>query len=149
MQSKWRLLKWRLNLFFILPLSKQKCNRYLMSHFWIGSLCRCYSVVVGERKDSTELYFPSNVVGASDIIRIRKDLGNDIPDKSCMLCILELFDSCATNNNYSPIELNLICQFNECDNFWAIFEGINRNKFTHVTPIVGHSYLREIVTITQ
>jgi hypothetical protein len=116
-----------------------------MSHFWIGSFCRCYPVVVGVRKDSTELYFHSKVVGASDIIRIRKDLGNNIPDKSWMLYLLELFDSGATNNNYSPIELNLICQFNEYDNFWAIFEGINRYKFTKVIPIVGHSYLREIV----
>jgi len=116
----------------------KECNECLMSHFWIGSFCRCYSAVVGVRKDSTELYFPSEVVGASDIIRIRKDLGNNIPDKSWMLYLLELFDSGATDDNYSPIELNLICQFNEYDNFWAIFEGINRYKFTKVIPIIGH-----------
>ncbi len=40
---------------------------------------------------------------------------------------------------------NLICQFNEYDNFWAIFAGVNRYKFTKVVPIVGHSYLREII----
>jgi len=118
-----------------------------MSHFWVGSLCRCCSIVVGERKDSIGLYFPSDVVGASDIIRIRKDLGNNIPDKSWMLYLLELFDSGATNNNnnHSPIELNLICQFNQYDNFWAIFARVNRYKFTKVIPLVGHSYLREIV----
>jgi hypothetical protein len=54
-----------------------------------------------------------------------KDLGNNVPDKSWMLYLLELFDSGATNNNnHSPIELNLICQFNEYDNFWAIFAGV-------------------------
>jgi len=60
----------------------EKCEEYLMPHFWVGSFCRCYSVVIGERKDSFGLYFPSGVVGASNIIRIRKDLGNNISDKS-------------------------------------------------------------------
>lgn len=85
------------------------------------------------------------MVGASDIIRICEDLENNIPDKSWMLYLLELFDSGATNNNPRPIELNLICQFNEHDNFWAIFAGVNRYKFTKVVPIVSHSYLREII----
>jgi hypothetical protein len=45
-----------------------------MSHFWVGSFCRCYSVIVVERQDNPELYFPSAVVvGASDIIRICGD----------------------------------------------------------------------------
>ena len=116
-----------------------------MSHFWAGSFCRCYSVIAFEHKDNPELSFPSAVVGASDIIRICKDLGNNIPDNSWMLYLLELFDSGATDNNHRPIELNLICQFNECDNFWAIFAGVNRYKFTKVLPIVGHSYIREII----
>ena len=47
--------------------------------------------------------------------------------------------------NHRPIELNLICQFNEYDNLWAIFAGINRYRFTKVLPIVGHYYLREII----
>jgi hypothetical protein len=71
-----------------------------MPHFWVGSFYSCYSVVVGGGKDSSGLYFPSDVVGASDIIRIRKDLGNNIPDKSWMLYLLELFDSGPTNSNY-------------------------------------------------
>ena len=116
-----------------------------MSHFWAGSFCRCYSVVFVEHKDNPKLYFPSAVVGASDVIKICKDLGNDIPDKSWMLYLLELFDSGVTDNNHRAIELNLICQFNEYDNFWAIFAGVNRYKFTKVLPIVGHSYLREII----
>src|ERR671910_1604495 len=97
------------------------CKEYLMSHFWVGSFCRCYSVIVVERKDNPKFYFPSAVIGASDIIRLCEDLENKIPYKSGMLYILELFDSGATNNNHRPIELNLISQFNEYDNFWAIF----------------------------
>jgi hypothetical protein len=75
-----------------------------MSHFWVGSFCRCYSVIVVERKDNPELYFPSAVVGASDIIRICEELKNNIPDKLWMLYLLELFDSGASNNNHRPIE---------------------------------------------
>jgi hypothetical protein len=116
-----------------------------MSHFWTGSFCRCYSVIAAEHKDNPELYYPSAVVGTSDIIRICKDLGNNIPDKSWMLYLLELFDSDADDNNPRAIELNLICQFNGYDNFWAIFAGVNRYKFTKVLPAVGHSYLREII----
>ena len=96
-------------------------KEYLMSHFWVGSFFCCYSVIVVERKDNPKFYFPSDVVGASDIIRICEDLENNIPDKSWMLYLLELSDSGATNNNHRPIELNLISQFNEYDNFWAIF----------------------------
>jgi hypothetical protein len=67
-----------------------------------------------------------------------------MPDDSWMLYLLELFDR-STANNHTPIELNLICQFNDQDNFWAIFAGVNRYKFTKVVPIVGHCYLREII----
>ena len=34
---------------------------------------------------------------------------------------------------------------NDHNNFWAIFRGVNRYKFTKVVPIIGHSYLREII----
>jgi hypothetical protein len=67
-----------------------------------------------------------------------------MPDKSWMLYLLELFDS-SVANHHTSIELNLVCQFNDQDNFWAIFAGVNRYKFTKVVPIVGHSYLREII----
>ena len=116
-----------------------------MPHFWAGSFCRCYFVIAEEHKNSPKLYFPSAVVGASDVIRICKDLGNNIPDKSWMLYLLELFDFGATDNNHRAIELNLICQFNGYDNFWAIFAGVNRYRFTKVLPTVGHSYLRQII----
>jgi hypothetical protein len=62
-----------------------------------------------------------------------------------MLYLLELFDSGAIDNNHRLIELNLICQFNVYDNFWAIFAGVNRYKFTIVLAAVGHSYLRKII----
>jgi hypothetical protein len=46
-----------------------------------------------EHKDNPKLYFPTAVVvGASDLIKICKDLGNNIPDKSWMLYLLEFFD---------------------------------------------------------
>lgn len=109
-----------------------------MSHFWTGSFCRCYSVIAAEHKDNPELYYPSAVVGTSDIIRICKDLGNNIPDKSWILYLLELFDSGVDDNNPRAIELNLIYQMNGYDNFWAIFARVNRYKFTKVLPAVGH-----------
>jgi hypothetical protein len=59
-----------------------------------------------------------------------------------MLYLLELFDS---GYGIKAIELNLICQFNDRDNFWAIFGGVNRYKFIKVLPLVGHSYQRQIL----
>lgn len=85
--------------------------------------------------------YPPNVIAVSDTLTILEDMGNHIPDKSWMLYLLELFD----RKTQAPIELDLICQFNNRDNFWAIFRGINRHKFTKVMPIVGHSYRREII----
>jgi hypothetical protein len=85
--------------------------------------------------------FPPGIVSVGDSITILQDLGNRIPDKSWMLYLLEAFDRKAG----MPVELNLICQFNNRDNFWAIFGGTNRHKFTSVLPIVGHTYLRQII----
>ena len=98
-------------------------------HFWAGSMC-----LAGSR-------FPSDVVAIADTITILEDMGNRIPDRSWMLYLLEVFD----RRNSVPAELNLICQFNDRDNFWAIFGGVNRFRFTKVLPIVGHSYLRQII----
>jgi len=97
-----------------------------MSHFWAGSFRRCYSDVAGEYKGNPELYLPRDVVGASDVVQISNDVGNNIPDKLWMLYLLELFDSRATAHNPFLIELNLICQFIEFDHFWPIFAGINK-----------------------
>ena len=96
----------------------------LMSHFWAGSFCRCCSVISVEHKDNPKLYFPTAVVGASDVIKICKDLGNNIPDKSWMLYLLELFDYGAIDNNHRAIELNLICQFQlSMITFWQFRRG--------------------------
>jgi hypothetical protein len=84
--------------------------------------------------------FPGGVTAISDIIKIVGDMGNQIPDKSWMLYLLELF-----NIRNIPVELNLICQFDNQDYFEAIFQGINRYRFKKVLPIVGHSYLRIIM----
>lgn len=100
-------------------------------HFWLGSLCRL--------NGSANL--PPGVIAVTDTITIARDLGNRIPDRSWMLYLLEAFDRRAG----VPVELNLICQFNDRDNFWAILGGVNRYKFTKVLPEVGHTYLRQIV----
>jgi hypothetical protein len=107
----------------------------MQCHCWIGSLCHTVE------QWSDVIRFPTNVIAVADIITILEDLGNKIPDKSWMLYLLEMFDG----QNKIPVELNLICQFNDRNNFWAIFKGINRYKFTKVLPSVGHSYLRRII----
>jgi hypothetical protein len=84
---------------------------------------------------------PPGVMSIADTITIVEDLGNRIPDKSWMLYLLEAFD----RKKGAPVELNLICQFNDRNNFWAIFGGKNRYKFTKVLPHVGHTYLRQII----
>lgn len=75
----------------------------------------------------------------SDNLRIIDKYDNNIPDKSWMLYLLEIFDI-----QQIPIELNLICQFDEQDYFEAILSGINRYRFTKVIPIIGHTYYRQI-----
>jgi hypothetical protein len=105
-------------------------------HFWSGS--RCFVQLNGRA------VFHAGVTAASDILVIKSDLTNRIPDKSWMLYLLELFDRTGI-----PIELNLIAQFNNMDNFWAIFGGVNRYKFTSVLPLVGHSYFRQIELVSS
>jgi hypothetical protein len=78
-------------------------------------------------------------VSISDVITIVSDLGNKIPDRSWMLFLLELF-----NRQNIPVELNLICSFNDDGKFHAIFEGANKHEFK-IKPTVGHSYLRQII----
>ncbi|MDQ4073337.1 MAG: hypothetical protein M3162_03425 [Thermoproteota archaeon] len=53
--------------------------------------------------------------------------------------MLEIF-----NRNNIPVELNLICQFDNQNYFEAIFNGYNKYRFTKVIPIIGHSYQRQI-----
>ncbi|MHB8547058.1 MAG: hypothetical protein ACYDAJ_09870 [Nitrosotalea sp.] len=104
---------------------------WIVLHFWLGSYCYV------QNNDKT--FFPNQVTSISDVITLVSDLGNQIPDKSWMLYLLEAF-----NNNQVPIELNLICSFNDDGKFHAIFGGVNRYEFK-VKPVVNHSYLRQII----
>jgi hypothetical protein len=100
-------------------------------HFWVGS----FSYILDD--DSSKPAFPRGIIAISDIITLIEDMGNQIPDKSWILYLLEIF-----NKQNIAIELNLICQFDNQDYFEAIFNGVNRYRFKDVLPILGHSYLR-------
>lgn len=101
-------------------------------HCWVGALCFL--------QDRGKVSFPSKVVAVSDVITLVSDLGSKIPDKSWMLYLLELF-----NKQNIPLELNLICSFNDDGKFHAIFGGVNQYEFKEIRPIIGHSYLRQII----
>lgn len=75
----------------------------------------------------------------ADNIKINQEYKNDIPDKSWMLYLLEVF-----NQQNIAVELNLICQFDNQNYFEAIFNGYNKYRFTKVLPEIGHNYLRQI-----
>jgi hypothetical protein len=109
-------------------------------HFWIGSFCG----ILNDNTRNNKPVFPTGVIAASDIIALIEDMGNQMPDKSWMLYLLELF-----NSQNIAIELNLICQFDNQDYFEAIFNGVNRYKFNEVLPVLGHSYLRQIIMNSQ
>ncbi len=99
-------------------------------HYWIGSV------------NQPQIYYKNyydkfNIL--TDNIKILQEYKNNIPDKSWMLYLLEIF-----NPQQIAVELNLICQFNDQDYFEAIFKGINRYRFTKVLPEPGYSYLRQI-----
>jgi hypothetical protein len=101
-------------------------------HFWVGSFCYV--------RDQGKPVFPQGVISISDVITLTADLGNKIPDKSWMLYLLEIF-----NLQNIAVELNLICSFNDNGKFHAIFKGVNQYEFKEIMPIVGHSYLRQII----
>ena len=61
-----------------------------------------------------------------------------------MLYLLELFD----RQNIAA-ELNLICSFNNDGKFDAIFNGVNQYQFKDIQPILGHSYMRQIIFDAQ
>ena len=103
-------------------------------HYWVGSFFR-----ISDKKHGTPL-FPAGVHAISVVIKIVADNGNQIPDKSWMLYLLEFF-----NTQNIPVELNLICQFDNQDYFEAIFQGVNRYRFNKVLPLIGHSFMRMIV----
>ena len=113
------------------------------NHFWSGSSC-----VVKEINNE----YPDNVIAISDILTIKDNLENKIPDKSWMIYMLELFldKSYRQENKIKPVplELDLFCQFVdkiEKADFKAVFNGTNQYSFKKVLPNVGLSYQREIV----
>jgi hypothetical protein len=105
-------------------------------HFWVGSFCG-----ILDGSSSNKPAFPRRAIAATDVIALIEDIGNQIPEKSWMLYLLELFNK----QQNIAIELNLICQFDNQNYFEAIFNGVNRYRFKEVLPIFGHSYLRQIV----
>ncbi len=106
-------------------------------HFWVGSFCSILGI-------NNKSIAPQGFIAISDVITLVEDMGNQIPDKSWMLYLLEIF-----NIQNVAIELNLICQFDNQDYFEAIFNGVNRYRFKEVLPVVGHSYLRQLIMNSQ
>jgi hypothetical protein len=106
-------------------------------HFWVGSFG-------GILEGSSKPAFPRGVIAVTDILGLIEDMGNQIPDKSWMLYLFELF-----NKQDTAIELNLICQFDNQNYFEAIFSGVNRYRFKEVLPILNHSYFRQIIMNSQ
>ena len=49
------------------------------------------------------------------------------------------------NRQNIAVELNLICSFNNNGKFDAIFNGVNQYQFKNIQPLVGHSYMRQII----
>jgi hypothetical protein len=110
------------------------------NHFWAGSAC-----LVNELSNA----YPSDVIAISDILTLKDDVGNQIPNKSWMIYMLELF----VDKNYIqenqvrsvPLELDLFCQFDDKIDFKAVFNGHNQYSFKTVLPKIAHSYQREII----
>lgn len=99
-------------------------------HYWLGSI------------NKPELYYKNEhkfFFILIDNIKLVNDLQNEIPDKSWMLYLLEIF-----NSQHIPIELNLISQFDGQNYFEAIFNGYNKYRFTKVIPQIDHTYQRKI-----
>jgi hypothetical protein len=107
-------------------------------HYWVGSHCLVTNNGESNPK-KTRPFFPLGVISAADRITIADVMVNNIPDKSWMLYLLEIF-----NTQDIALELNLICQFDGQDYFEAILGGVNQYRFVHVLPALGHSYNRQI-----
>ena len=113
-------------------------------HFWAGS--ECYI-------NNPNSVYPNRVIAITDILTINADLGNQIPDKSWMIYMLELFiDREYVQENVRrpvPLELDLFCQFDNQNYFEAVFNGTNQYRFTKILPEIGNSYQREIILNTS
>jgi hypothetical protein len=109
-------------------------------HFWAGS--ECYI-------NNPKSVYPNGVIAISDILTINADLGNQIPDKSWMIYMLELFiDREYVQENVRrpvPLELDLFCEFDNDNEFKAVFNGTNQYTFPKILPEIGNSYQREII----
>ncbi|MGA9150480.1 MAG: hypothetical protein WBZ36_07875, partial [Candidatus Nitrosopolaris sp.] len=106
-------------------------------HFWLGSFCS---------EDASSNDFPRDVIAVSDLITLLNDLGNRIPNESHMLYLLEFYlGNKKLPKKEVPVELDLICEFDDDDKFWAVFGGNNQYEFK-MSPVLGHSYVREIVS---
>ena len=99
-------------------------------HYWIGS-------INDPQLFYRDYFYKFNII--TDNIKILHEFKNDIPDKSWMLYLLEVF-----NPQQIAVEINLISQYDDQNYFEAIFNGIIRYRFTKVLPEVGHIYLRQI-----
>jgi len=106
-------------------------NVITILHFWVGSIC--YNL-----DENRRLRFPRGVIAISDILTVFEDMGNQIPDKSWMLYLLEIF-----SREDVPAELNLIYQFDNQNYFEAIFGGVNGYRFKKVLPFVSWSNYHE------
>jgi hypothetical protein len=107
------------------------------NHFWAGSACN---------PD-----YPKGVTGISDVLTIKADLGNQIPNNSWMIYMFELFidakyeQHIEQNTFYGvPLELDLFCIFDGKSQFTAVFNGNNQHDF-NIVPEVGGSFMREIL----
>jgi hypothetical protein len=99
-------------------------------HYWLGSV------------NSPQESYPDHCHKFNtviDNIKITHELRNDIPDKSWMLYLLEVF-----NTQNTAVELNLISQYDDQNYFEAIFDGFNKYRFIKVLPETGKNYLRQI-----
>ena len=102
-------------------------------HFWVGSFC---GILDGS---SNKPAFPRRAIAVTDVIALIEEIGNQIPEKSWMLYLLELFNK----HRNIAIELNLICQFDNQNYFEAIFNGVNRCGFKEVYPyLVIHTFIK-------
>jgi len=106
------------------------------NHFWAGSACN-------------PVYL-KGVTAVSDILTIKADLGNHIPNNSWMIYMLELFIDAKYVQYIEqspfhgvPLELDLFCETNRI-HFTAVFNGNNQYDF-NIVPELGNSYLREIL----
>lgn len=70
-----------------------------------------------------------------------EDTNKKPPNNSWMLYLHEFF---VDKSKQVPIELDLICEFDNDGVFTALFGGHNQHYFK-IPVIVGHSYIREII----